>query len=53
MKVTALLATLALTLTPSLALAMCGGHETKTTQTCAEGHMLDAKTGTCVKAVVG
>lgn len=51
MKTRLTLAALALALSPSLAAAMCSGHEVKqeSASTCAAGETLDIKTGTCVK----
>jgi len=47
MKTKTTLAVLALVLAPSLALA-CPMKDGKQAMSCAEGHMLDAQTGTCV-----
>ena len=50
MKTKAILAALALVITPSLAAAMCGGH-VKTSSQCGEGQMWDETTQACVTPV--
>lgn len=52
MTLKTILAAAALTLAPALALAECP-WEKQTVNTCPEGQMMDAKTGTCTEQVTG
>lgn len=52
MSIRTLLAALALTLAPGLAMAECSwGMERQTTMSCAEGATWDAESGACVPVV--
>ncbi len=51
MKLKTLLAALALTMTPALAMAECSWKNEQVTMSCAEGTQWDATTQTCVPSV--
>ncbi len=51
MKLKTLLAALALTITPALAMAECGWKHQQVTMSCAEGTQWNADTQTCVPTV--
>jgi hypothetical protein len=51
MKLKALLAALALTITPALAMAECSWKHEQVTMSCAEGTQWNAETQTCVPTV--
>jgi hypothetical protein len=48
-----ILAALALTLTPGLAMAMCSDRHVTTTMNCADGMVWDSETRTCTSPVTG
>lgn len=48
MKLTTLLATVALTLMPAISMAACFDNHADVTMTCAEGSQWDADAKTCV-----
>jgi uncharacterized protein YdeI (BOF family) len=51
MKLKTLLAALALTITPALAMAECSWKQEQMTMSCAEGTQWDAASQTCVPTV--
>ena len=51
MKLKTLLAALALTITPALAMAECSWSKEQVTMSCAEGSQWDAASQTCVPVV--